>query len=84
MTPDFYTFQEIIRYNSNDWNQTYEVLSFYLQNGPFKKKIRGPEDIRMLVAEILPNSPKNPIPLRSNASKLPLSGNGDWSIKKKK
>ena len=45
MTPDFYTFQEIIRYNSNDWNQAYEVLNYYLQNGSFKKEIRGPEDI---------------------------------------
>ena len=45
MKPDFYTFQEIIRYNANDWNQAYEVLQFYLKNGSFKKEIRGPEDI---------------------------------------
>ncbi|WP_026952187.1 hypothetical protein [Algoriphagus mannitolivorans] len=45
MIPDFYTFQEIIRYNANDWNQAYEVLQCYLQNGSFKKEIRGPENI---------------------------------------
>ena len=45
MTPDFFTFQEIIRCNANDWNQAYEILQLYLQYGSFKKEIRGPEDI---------------------------------------
>ena len=45
MIPDFYTFQEIIRYNANEWNKAYEVLNYHLENGSLQKEIRGPEDI---------------------------------------
>ena len=45
MTADYYTFLDIVRFNSNDWSLAYEVLTCYLERGSLIKELRGPEDI---------------------------------------
>lgn len=45
MAADYYTFLDIVRFNSNDWSLAYEVLTYYLESGSLRKELRGPEDI---------------------------------------
>lgn len=45
MIADFYTFLDIVRFNSNDWDQAYEVLTCCLERGHLIKEARGPENI---------------------------------------
>lgn len=45
MLPAFYTFQDLIKFNSGNWDQAYEVLNYFLDQGKLIKEIRGPEDI---------------------------------------
>jgi hypothetical protein len=45
MIPPFYTFMEIVKFNSNDWAKAHEILTYYLERKDFRKEIRGPEDI---------------------------------------
>ena len=45
MIADFYTFLDIVRFNSNDWDQAYEVLTCCLERGDLIKETRGPENI---------------------------------------
>lgn len=31
MLPPFYTFMELVKYNSNVWHKAYEVLTYFLE-----------------------------------------------------
>lgn len=45
MERTFYTFQDIIRLNDNNWEKAYFMLERFQEKGLLRKEIRGPEDI---------------------------------------